>query len=167
MEIEPPADRRQEEAELKHLNVHVLRAEIDEAENDGSSGDAIRIGFELSRNEDLGALTQNRVEVDLSANSYEGQDPGVGSPLSRQVVLDDSDVLWFGLLRGQISATGSPWNANRGPWYLNYDEMTGGGPIFSGGDSLHLHGRQNSISRNENWVGDISFTAVWEVRDRD
>lgn len=165
VEIDPPGDRREEEAELVALNVHNVRAEIDEAENDSSSGNAIRAGWEISRDEDIGVLTQFRNEVDLSGNAIEG-DPA-GSPLSRQIVLDDMDPLWFTLLRGQISASGSPWNAALGPWYINYRALTGGGPKFSGGDSVHFHARQNSIGRTENWVSDISATLVWSVTDRD
>lgn len=162
IEVDIPADRRREEAELVSLLVHNVRVEIDEAEV--TDGDGVRAGFEISRDEDLGPLTHNRTEVDLANNAYEGGSPG--TPLSRQAVLDDHDVLWFALLRGE-GGGGGRVNARGGPWYLNYRELTGGGPVFSGGDSLHVHGRTNSVSRASNWVADIQFSAVWDVHERD
>lgn len=162
VEVEIPADRRREEAELVALLVHNARSEIDEAEV--TDGDGVRAGFEISRDEDIGPLTQFRTEVDLANNASEGDDPG--TPLSRQAILDDMDVLWFTMLRGEAGGGGRV-NARGGPWYLNYRELTGGGPVFSGGDSLHVHGRQNSIARASNWVADIQFTAVWSVTERE
>lgn len=167
VELDPPADRREEEAELVALHVHNLRTEIDETINASADADDIRAGWEISRDEDVGPLTQFRQEVDLSGNAAEGVTAG-GSPLSRQIVLDDADPLWFALLRGHFAAAEeSKWIAHGGPWYINYRRLTGGGPIFSGGDSVHFHARQNSIARGENWVSDIQATLIWEVRDRD
>ena len=166
VEVDPPADRRQEEAELVALLVHNIRAEIDEAENTGDNGDAIRGGWEISRDEDIGALTQNRIEVNLEDHASEGNSP-TPNALSRQIVLEDMDILWFAILRGQLSASGGPWNAEGGPWYIDYRSLLGGGPKFSGGDSVHFHVRQNSISREENWVTDMSASLVWHVTDRE
>ena len=165
VEVDPPGDRREEESELVALLVHNLRTEIDEAEV--TDGDAVRAGFEISRDEDIGSLTQYRTERDLSQNTLESDSiSNAGSALSRQTIQDDMDQLWFALLRGEAGGGGRV-NARGGPWYVDYRDMLGGGPVFSGGDSLHVHGRVNSIARASNWVTDIQFTTYWQVTDRD
>lgn len=165
VEVTPPGDRRQEEAELVALHVHNLRTEIDEAEV--TDGDGIRAGFEISRDEDIGSLTQYRTERDLSNNTLESDTvSNAASALSRQTIQTDNDQLWFALLRGEAGGGGRV-NARGGPWYIDFRRTFGSGPIFTGGDAIHVHGRVNSIARASNWVTDVQFSLYWAVRDRD
>lgn len=154
---------RTEEAELMALVIHHARTEWDQAVTTQAAG--LRSGFELSRDDDIGPLTQQRTEVDLSNNAYEGDTPS--SALSRQVVDTDPDVLWFALMKAEVGA-----NAEKGGktfvdgQVLPFRQWFGEGPIFDSSDDLHLHGRVNVINREVNWVSDIMFTAYWDVRDR-
>ena len=164
VEVDPPGDRRTEESELVLLHVHNLRTEIDESQV--ADGDAIRAGFEISRDEDIGSLTQYRTERDLSNNTLESDSiSNAGSALSRQTIQEDNDQLFFALLRGEAGGGGRV-NARGGPWKYDFRRSLGSGPVFSGGDSLHVHGRVNSIARDANWVCDIQFSAYWAVRER-
>lgn len=164
VEVEPPADRRKEEAELVALLIHNVRAEIDALP--GSNADGLRAGWEISRDEDIGPLTQFRNEVDLQQNAFETTGQGPQAALSRQIVLDDMDPLWFALLRTD-GYPSSRDNQRAGPFYIDYRKLTGGGPVFSGGDSVHFHGRVNAVGLDVNWVSDIQTSLVWSVTDRD
>lgn len=164
VEVDPPADRRQEEAEVVALNVHYIRAEID-IEEAIASGEGIRAGWEISRDEDLGPLTQFRNEVDISDNAVEGDDLSAQA-LSRQFIDDSNDVLWFSHVRGSAGGAGRV-NALGGPYYIDYRRMLGGGPVFTGGDTLHFHTRWNRVQNEENFVTDIGCSVYWDVRDRD
>lgn len=160
---------RDEEAELVALLVHECRAEIDEVGAWGNNGEALRAGFELSRDEDIGVLTQNRTEVDLSNNAFEGDTPT--NTLSRQIALDDPDILWFTLGRVQLTAdsTGEITGIDQythGPEHVLYRDYFGAGPVFLASDDIHLHGRVNAISRDSNWVADLMFSAYFDVRPR-
>lgn len=162
-QIEPAGGLdRQEEAELVALHIHEARTEIDEATLT-TAPEGLRSGFELSRDEDIGALTQFRTQVDLANNASEGDAPG--SPLSRQVQLSDPDILWFAL--GRVDATGNGRTTYaHGEEHINYRALLGGGPVFRGAsDELHLHGRLNNVDNESNWVSDIQFTTFWHVRD--
>jgi hypothetical protein len=160
---------RDEEAELVALLIHEARTEIDQVGAWGNNGEALRAGFELSRDEDVGVLTQNRTEVDLSNNSFEGDAPT--NALSRQIALDDPDILWFSLGRCQLTAdsTGEITGIDQythGPEHILYRDYFGSGPVFLSSDDLHLHGRVNSVSRDSNWVADIMYSAYFDVRPR-
>jgi hypothetical protein len=154
---------RNVEAELVALLVHNVRAEIDEAEV--TDGDGIRAGFELSRDGDLGPLGGYRTEVDLSDNAFEDDTYSpTDAALSRQIITEDPDVLWFTMIRGEAGGGGRV-NATHGPEHTHYRRDFGEGPLFRRGDELHLHGRQNSVARASNWVADIQFTACWDVHE--
>lgn len=160
---------RDEQAELVALLVHECRTEIDQVGAWGNNGEALRAGFELSRSEDVGPLTQQRTEVDLSNNAYEGDAPT--SALSRQIFVDDPDVLWFAHGRCQLTAdsggevTGID-QFTTGHEHILYRDWFGQGPMFLSSDDLHLHGRVNSISRDSNWVADVMFSAYWDIMER-
>lgn len=155
---------RTEEAELAVLVIHHARTEWDQAVTTQAAG--LRSGFELSRDEDPGPITQNRTQVDLSNNAFEGDAPT--DALSRQVSTTDPDVLWFALMKAEVGA-----NAEKGGKtfvdnaVIPFREWFGEGPVFRSSDELHLHGRVNVINREVNWVSDIMFTAYWDVRRTD
>lgn len=151
---------RTEEAELMVLVIHHMRVELDQAVTTQDQG--IRAGFELSRDEDPGPITQNRTEVDLSNNAFEGDAPSTA--LSRQIAATNPDVLWFVLGKCTNRQPTMPSAFNT---VLPFREWFGMGPVFNASDELHLHGRVNAINREVNWVADIQFTAYWEVSNVD
>lgn len=154
---------RTEEAELMVLVIHQMRVEWDQAVTTQAAG--LRAGFELSRDEDPGPLTQNRTEVDLSNNAFEGDAPT--NALSRQVVATNPDVLWFALGKAEVGANAEKFTQHVHGQVVPFRQWFGEGPMFNASDELHLHGRVNAINREVNWVADIQFTAYWEVSNVD
>jgi len=166
LEMEPAGGiKRTERAELLALVVHVARAEVDST---GDSNMGIRGGWELSRDEDPEVLTQNRTQVDLSGNAYEGDDPG-GDVLSRQVVSTNPDLLWATMLRADTTSnsngTTSQTPAADPETVLKYKDWFGNGPFFQASDEIHLHGRYNVIDYSGNFVNDIIASLYWKVED--
>lgn len=154
---------RTEQAELLLLVVHIQRVEWDQAVTTQAAG--VRAGFEVSRDEDPGPLTQNRTEVDLSNNAFEGDAPT--DALSRQSGGTDPDVLYFAMCKAETGA-----NAEKFTQYVEnaqrpFREWFGQGPIFLASDEVHVHGRVNVINREVNWVAEIDMTMYWEVSDRE
>lgn len=167
-ELEPAGGiGRSESAELLGLHVHEARAEVDQLGSPGTDGEAVRAGFEISRDEDPSALTQNRVQVDLSGNAFEGDSPS-SNVLSRQVEVDDQDLLWFTLGRAERVADSTPDITgthlySHGPEHINFRDLAAVGPVFEASDDLHIHGRVNAVDLTNNWVADLLFTTVWKV----
>lgn len=153
---------RTEEAELVALHIHQARAELDEATL-GTAPDAVRAGFEISRDGDIGPLTQFRTEVDLSNQAFEGDAPT--SALSRQIATEDPDVHWFTMLRADATGNGRT-TPRHGPEHINFRLLAGEGPVYRRSDEMHIHGRVNAVELQDNWVADLMFTAYWHVRDR-
>jgi len=154
---------RREEAELVALMVHHVHAETDPTTL-ATAPDGGRLGFELSRDEDPGPLTQFRTEVDLQFNAREGNDLGT-NVLSRQTWENNPDVIWYVLGRWDSTGNGRQ-NFRHGPEHIFYRDVSGTGPVFTSGDDLHIHGRVNLVNAEDNFVGDLQFTAVWDVRER-
>jgi len=163
-ELEPAGGiSRTEEAELVVLVIHGMRVEWDQAVTTQAAG--LRAGFEISRDDQPGPLTEQRTVVYLSNIAYNGDAPGAAA-LSRQAITSDPDVLWFGMGKGEAGANAEKFQAYFQNHIRPFRDWFGEGPVFLGSDELNVHSRVNVINREVNWVADIQFSAYWEVRDK-